>query len=167
MLIVALGSILSARGIQTSVMSDPVGPRVFPYLVAAVVILSSLLMILRPDPNKDCPACLTVLHLGIALVVLMGYLQAISPLGVRIPTAIVGGILSWQTDPGRVYRRAFGSMIGLLFRRRSSLRGRLPLLRLVCRNRWRCAGGPGYAGRPTSGFSIRPDQRTTRGRGTW
>ena len=45
MLVVALGYILSARGIETSFMSDPVGPRVFPYMVAGVVILLSLIHI--------------------------------------------------------------------------------------------------------------------------
>lgn len=120
MLIVALGYILSARGIETSFMSDPVGPRVFPYLVAAVVIISALVMVLRPDPDEQWPAGPMVIQLGLALVVLAGYSQAISPLGFLIPTAIVAGILSWQIggNPMRSALTGLGLSVGLfvLFR---------------------------------------------------
>lgn len=120
MLIVALGYILSARGIQTSFMSDPVGPRVFPYLVATVVIICSLVMILRPDQDEEWPAGPMVLQLGIALVALVGYSQAISPLGFLLPTAIVAGILSWQIggNPVRSALTGLGLSVGLfvLFR---------------------------------------------------
>lgn len=120
MLIVALGYILSARGIQTSFMSDPVGPRVFPYLVATVVIICSLVMILRPDPDEDWPAGPMLLQLGVALVALVGYSQAIAPLGFLIPTAVVAGILSWQIggNPARSALTGLGLAVGLfvLFR---------------------------------------------------
>lgn len=53
MIVVALGYILSASSIQTSFMSDPVGPRIFPYMIAGVVILCSLVMVLKPDPDQD------------------------------------------------------------------------------------------------------------------
>ncbi|MFN3274093.1 MAG: tripartite tricarboxylate transporter TctB family protein [Paracoccus sp. (in: a-proteobacteria)] len=120
MLVVALGYILSARSIATSFMSDPVGPRVFPYLVAAVVIISALVMILRPDPDEEWPAGPMVGQLGLALVVLAGYSQAISPLGFLIPTTVVAGILSWQIggNPMRSALTGLGLSVGLfvLFR---------------------------------------------------
>jgi len=120
MLVVALGYILSARGIETSFMSDPVGPRLFPYLVATVVILCSLVMILRPDPDEEWPAGPMLLQLGIALVALLGYAEAISPLGFLIPTTIVAGILSWQIggNPVRSALTGLGLAVGLfvLFR---------------------------------------------------
>lgn len=120
MLVVALGYILSARGIETSFMSDPVGPRLFPYMVATVVILCSLVMFLRPDPDEEWPAGPMLLQLGIALVALLGYAEAISPLGFLIPTTIVAGILSWQIggNPVRSALTGLGLAVGLfvLFR---------------------------------------------------
>lgn len=120
MLIVALGYILSARGIQTSFMSDPVGPRVFPYMIAAVVIISALVMVLRPDPDEEWPLGPMLVQLGVALVILMGYSQAITPLGFLIPTTIVAGILSWQIggNPVRSAIAGLGLSVGLfvLFR---------------------------------------------------
>ncbi|WP_022707360.1 tripartite tricarboxylate transporter TctB family protein [Paracoccus zeaxanthinifaciens] len=120
MIVLALGYILSASGIQTSFMSDPVGPRAFPYMVAGVVILTSVVMILRPDPDQEWPAGPMLGQLAIALAVLAGYAKAISPLGFLIPTAIAAGVLSWQIG-GRPVRAAIagiGLSVGLfvLFR---------------------------------------------------
>ncbi|SET31073.1 tripartite tricarboxylate transporter TctB family protein [Paracoccus homiensis] len=120
MIVIALGYILSARGIETSFMSDPVGPRVFPYLIAVVMILCSLVMVLRPDPEADWPAGPMVAQLAIAFAVLVGYAYSISPLGFIIPTAIASGVLCWQIagHPLRAAMTGVGLGVGLwvLFR---------------------------------------------------
>lgn len=120
MIVLALGYILGASSIQTSFMSDPVGPRIFPYMIAGVVILCSLVMVLKPDPDQDWPAGPMVLQLGLALAVLVAYAYAITPLGFLIPTTVAAGILSWQIR-GRPLRAAItglGLSVGLfvLFR---------------------------------------------------
>lgn len=99
MLMVALAYIASAMQIQTSFMSDPVGPRLFPYLIAGVTILCSLSMLLRPDPDQDWPGLRTAAQLVIACVVMFGYALTIRPLGFIIPTIAVAGILSYQISP--------------------------------------------------------------------
>jgi len=99
MMIVALGYILSAMSIQTSFLSDPVGPRVFPYMVAGVGMVCALVMVLRPDPEAEWPRGAMIVQLLVALVVLLGYAMLIRPLGFVIPTAIAAGILSWQINP--------------------------------------------------------------------
>lgn len=111
MIVLALGYILTASRIGTSFMSDPVGPRVFPYMVAGVIILCSVSMILRPDPEAEWPAGPMLLQLGIAFAALIGYAFAIKPLGFILPTMIVAGILSWQIG-GRPMRAAI-SGVGL------------------------------------------------------
>ncbi len=120
MIVVALGYILSASGIQTSFMSDPVGPRIFPYMIATVVILSALVMVLRPDPDQDWPAGPMVAQLALALLVLVAYAYAITPLGFLIPTVIAAGVLSWQIGghPMRAALSGLGLSVGLfvLFR---------------------------------------------------
>ena len=99
MIVLALGYILSAMNIQTSFISDPVGPRIFPYMVAGVVIVCSLFMILRPDPEADWPALPMLAKIGAALVVLVGYTYAIKPLGFIIPTTIASGLLAYMISP--------------------------------------------------------------------
>jgi putative tricarboxylic transport membrane protein len=98
-MIVALGYILSATTIRTSFMSDPVGPRIFPYLIGGVTMLCALVMVLKPDPDVEWPVGKTLLNLGIALVALFAYAMMVKPLGFILPTIIVSGILSYQINP--------------------------------------------------------------------
>ena len=99
MIVLALGYILSATTIQTSFMSDPIGPRFFPYLIAAVTLLCAVMMILRPDPDAVWPAGPMLGKLGLALLVLVGYAYTIKPLGFVMPTVVVSAILSFQIQP--------------------------------------------------------------------
>ena len=98
-LFVALAYIASATQIQTSFLTDPVGPKAFPILIGAVAALSALVLIVRPDPDPDWPAMRTFGALLVAVVVLVAYAYALKPLGFVIPTAIASGILSYQIDP--------------------------------------------------------------------
>lgn len=99
MMIVALGYVLSARNIQTSFISDPVGPRVFPYIIGAVMMLCSLVLVLRPDPDVAWPVGATLVQLGIALGVLVGYAYLIDDLGFIVPTVIASGVISYLISP--------------------------------------------------------------------
>jgi hypothetical protein len=99
LMVVALGYLYSATHIQTSFLSDPVGPRVFPYLIGGAVILCSLVLVIRPDPDADWPGLRTLLQLAIALAVLVGYASAVRPWGFIIPTAVAAGVLSYQINP--------------------------------------------------------------------
>jgi putative tricarboxylic transport membrane protein len=113
MIVLALGYILSAMNIQTSFMSDPVGPRIFPYMVAGVVILCSLVMILKPDPNAHWPGPAMALKIGAALVVLVGYALLIRPLGFIIPTVIASGLISYMISPRAVPAALAGLGLGI------------------------------------------------------
>ena len=98
-LFVALAFIASATQIQTSFLSDPVGPKAFPMLIGGVAALCSLVMILRPDPNPDWPVGKTWLSLLVAVIVLVVYAYTLKPLGFLLPTAVAAGILSYQISP--------------------------------------------------------------------
>lgn len=95
-LMVALAFIASATQIQTSFMSDPVGPKAFPMIVGAIAGLCGLVMMIRPDPDPEWPKGRTFVALLVAVVVLIGYAYALKPLGFLIPTAITAAILSYQ-----------------------------------------------------------------------
>ena len=49
MAIVALAYIASATQIQTSFLSDPVGPKTFPIIIGVVCAISAMFMVLKPD----------------------------------------------------------------------------------------------------------------------
>lgn len=97
--LVALAYVASATQIQTSFLSDPVGPRTFPYMIGGVAILCGLVVMFKPDPDPEWPALATFGALGIAVVVLIGYAYALKPMGFLIPTAITAAILSFQISP--------------------------------------------------------------------
>lgn len=113
MIVLALGYILSATNIQTSFMSDPVGPRVFPYLVACVVILCALVLVLKPDPDTEWPTLAMALKLAVATAILIGYAMTIRPLGFILPTILVAGLLSYMINPRPVPAALAGIGLGI------------------------------------------------------
>lgn len=113
MIFVALGYLLGARNIETSFMTDPVGPRVFPYLIGTATILCSLVMVLRPDPDVDWPVGATLAQLGIALVVLLGYAYVIDDAGFILPTVVASGIISYLINPRPVAAALTGVGLGI------------------------------------------------------
>ena len=95
----ALAFIASATQVQTSFLSDPVGPKAFPMMIGAVAVICGIFMILKPDPDPTWPVGKTLLALMVAVAVLVGYAYSLKPLGFLIPTAITAAILSYQISP--------------------------------------------------------------------
>lgn len=98
-LIVLIGSVayfMAAANIPTGFLVDPVGPKVFPRIVAGVAALCALLIILNPDEEPTWPRGGVWLNLAIALAVLVAYAYTLKPLGFLIPTAVAAGVLSYQ-----------------------------------------------------------------------
>lgn len=115
-LFVALAYIAGATQIQTSFLADPVGPKAFPILIGAVAALSSLVLIVRPDPDPAWPMARTWGALLVAVLVLVAYAYALKPLGFIVPTAIAASILSYQISPNpkAAVMAGCGLSVGLL-----------------------------------------------------
>ncbi|MGB7286147.1 MAG: tripartite tricarboxylate transporter TctB family protein [Salaquimonas sp.] len=97
--LIALAYVASATQIQTSFMSDPVGPKAFPILIGSVAAICSLWMVVKPDPEPGWPGLKTFGALGFAALVMIFYAYALKPLGFLLPTAITAGVLSYQISP--------------------------------------------------------------------
>ena len=119
-LIIALAYIASAFQIESSFLSDPVGPRAFPIAVGFVAALSALYLIIKPDEDPDWPTSRTFGALAVAALVLIAYAFLLKPLGFLVPTAIAAGLLSYQISPNakKAALTGIGLSIGLfvLFR---------------------------------------------------
>ena len=90
-LVVVMGALAFFAGalqIQTSFLSDPVGPRVFPMLIAASALLCGLVLIAKPDAEPEWPALAAWGNMAIALVVLVSYALLIGPMGFLASTAL-------------------------------------------------------------------------------
>ncbi|MBI1218669.1 MAG: tripartite tricarboxylate transporter TctB family protein [Rhodobacteraceae bacterium] len=98
-ILLALAYIASALQIESSFLSDPVGPRLFPLAIGGLSILAALSLVLRPDAGPDWPDLRTFARLGVALAVMVAYAYALMPYGFLIPTALAAGLLSYQIAP--------------------------------------------------------------------
>ncbi len=109
----ALAYAVSALDIQVGFMSDPVGSKTFPLLVAAVAALCGLVMIVRPDDDPAWPSGPSLLSLTICCATLLGYAFALKPGGFLLPTAIAAGILSRQIRPDPRFAVVVGTSLSL------------------------------------------------------
>jgi len=95
----ALAMFAGALQIQTSFLSDPLGPKAFPMMISVVGVLAGVGILLKPDAEPAWPPAAAFGHMGIALVVLVGYAYALAPLGFLIPTMIASAAISYQIGP--------------------------------------------------------------------
>ncbi|WP_395003950.1 tripartite tricarboxylate transporter TctB family protein [Cypionkella sp.] len=100
-LVVVMGALAFFAGalqIQTSFLSDPVGPRVFPMLIAASALLCGLVLIAKPDAEPEWPALAAWGNMAIALVVLVSYALLIGPMGFLTSTALAAAGVSYLIE---------------------------------------------------------------------
>ncbi|WP_192036756.1 tripartite tricarboxylate transporter TctB family protein [Halomonas sp. YLGW01] len=94
--------------------AEAVGPETFPKLLAVVLTLSSLYMIVRPDPDNAWPWSRTGLELVIAVVVLVLYAMLLQPLGFIPSTLLAVGTLCWRMGAPPVKAYLTGAIAGVV-----------------------------------------------------
>lgn len=82
--------------IQESFIQDPLGPKAFPHVIAAVMALASLFIILRPDEEPQWPAIGRLAEIAIAVGVMVAYAQFLPEVGFVLATAVAAAFLSWR-----------------------------------------------------------------------
>ncbi|SDK83422.1 putative tricarboxylic transport membrane protein [Modicisalibacter muralis] len=75
---------------------EAVGPETFPTILSVVLALSSLYLIVKPDPDNAWPMRRTALEMLIAVLVLIGYTLLLEPLGFIASTTLAVGTLCWR-----------------------------------------------------------------------
>ncbi|TPW26249.1 tripartite tricarboxylate transporter TctB family protein [Pararhizobium mangrovi] len=88
--------IWQATLIQESFVSDPIGPKTFPIIIGAVLGISSLVILLRPDGDPVWPAAPRFLEISMAAAVMIAYAMMLPSIGFVIPTAVVSAYLAWR-----------------------------------------------------------------------
>lgn len=76
--------------------AEVVGPETFPLILAVLMGLSSLYLIVKPDPDQPWPGLKTLLDLGFVLVVLLAFSAMLAPVGFVISTTLMVGVLCWR-----------------------------------------------------------------------
>ena len=82
--------------IQTSFISDAVGPKTFPILLAVLMGISSVYFLLKPDPEPEWPRMGRLAEIGLAALVMLAYAQLLPVLGFVIATAFASAYLTWR-----------------------------------------------------------------------
>lgn len=76
--------------------SETVGPETFPTLLAIVLAITSVYLIVKPDPDAHWPWGQTALELVLAVVILVIYAFILELLGFIPATTLAVGTLSWR-----------------------------------------------------------------------
>jgi len=103
--LVALAYVASATQIQSSFLTDPVGPKFFPILIGSVAFICAVTVIIKPDDSPKWPPVDIWLSLLFAIAALVAYTYALKPLGFLIPTAFASAVISFliHRNPVRVW----------------------------------------------------------------
>ncbi|WP_280548116.1 tripartite tricarboxylate transporter TctB family protein [Halomonas sp. 11-S5] len=94
--------------------SEAVGPETFPLLLSVVLGLSSLYMIVRPDPDNAWPWSRTGVELVVAVVILVLYAALLQPLGFILSTTLAVGTLCWRMGSAPVRAYLTGAVSGVV-----------------------------------------------------
>ena len=95
-LIIACGYVYVASLTKLSFISDPVGPKQFPYILGFFWGLSSLLIIFQPEFKPKWPSFYKFLEIIFITIVLIAYAYALPVVGFVISTLITTFILAWR-----------------------------------------------------------------------
>lgn len=82
--------------IVDSFMVDVVGPRTFPYIIGAILTITSLVFILRPDEEPAWPAMRDFAEILYAAAVLFLYAWTLSKVGFITGTVLATAYLTWR-----------------------------------------------------------------------
>lgn len=95
-LLLAMLYVWRATRIELSFISDPFGPKVFPFVIATILAASSIAIILKPDEEPAWPSLPRLFEIVMAVAVLVAYAQLLPELGFVLTTAIAAAYLSWR-----------------------------------------------------------------------
>lgn len=95
-LMLAIGYAWAALLIEESFLSDAVGPKAFPLIIAGILGLSSLVVIAKPDSEPHWPAFGRLVEIAAAVLVMIVYAIALPEIGFVIATALAAGYLTWR-----------------------------------------------------------------------
>ncbi|UTH45318.1 tripartite tricarboxylate transporter TctB family protein [Loktanella salsilacus] len=101
-LLLAIGFALAALTINESFLSDAVGPKAFPLIIATILGLSSAVIALRPDGSPQWPALGRLVEIFAAAVVMVLYAQLLPEVGFIIATFFASAYLTWRLGSGLV-----------------------------------------------------------------
>jgi len=112
-LLLAIGYAWSALIIEESFLSDAVGPKAFPLIIAGVLALASIAIFLKPDAEPHWPQLGRLLEIAAACAVMIVYALALPEIGFVIATAVAASYLTWRLGTTPLGSLATGALTSL------------------------------------------------------
>ncbi len=107
-LLLAIFYIWAASTIRLTFMTDIVGPRTFPYIIGAIMAVTSLYIIFRPDEEPSWPGAYGFLEVLAAAAVMMLYGSFLDEIGFVIGTALATTYLTWRLGTAPLWSLVVG-----------------------------------------------------------
>jgi len=99
---------------ELSFISDPLGPKKFPYLIAFVMFVSSIFIILKPEIKPKWPNLFKLVEMLILLIVLILYAQLLPILGFTLSSILGSSFISWRLGAKILEAIIFGIVFSVL-----------------------------------------------------
>ncbi|WP_428927849.1 tripartite tricarboxylate transporter TctB family protein [Marinibacterium sp. SX1] len=114
-ILLAIGYAIAALAIEESFLSDAVGPKAFPLIIASILGLSSLVIALRPDAEPEWPALGRFVEVAASVVVLILYAELLPVAGFVVATAFAAAYLAWRlgSSPLESVAVGIGTSVGI------------------------------------------------------
>ena len=87
-LVLGLAFMFGASRIQTGFILDPLGPKTFPMIIGGILVVSSIVPLVKPDPAPGWPSAQAMMEIALALAVFVGYAVVLPELGFVPATAL-------------------------------------------------------------------------------
>ncbi|EKF19595.1 tripartite tricarboxylate transporter TctB family protein [Nitratireductor pacificus] len=95
-LLLAAFYLWQATQIELSFISDPFGPKAFPYMIGIVLAVASAIVVLKPDTEPEWPSFPRLFEIGMATAVMIAYAMFLKEYGFVACTAVAAAYLSWR-----------------------------------------------------------------------
>lgn len=104
---------VTAGGYEATI-GDPLGPAVFPLVLAFPLGVLSVYLLFRPDPEPGWARGRALLRQGVALAVFVAYALVLEPLGFIVTTVLAVTALGWLLGARPWQAAAVGLAIALV-----------------------------------------------------
>jgi putative tricarboxylic transport membrane protein len=113
LLVLAVAYGVTASGFQAMV-GDPLGPSVFPLVLAVPLGVFSLYLLFRPDAEPDWPRGRAFLRQGLAVLALLAYAYLLEPLGFVLTTLLAVTALGCLLGARLWHAAATGAIVAVV-----------------------------------------------------
>ncbi|SNY93192.1 putative tricarboxylic transport membrane protein [Cohaesibacter sp. ES.047] len=103
----------SAFLIEESFLSDAVGPKAFPLIIAAILAISSVFIIIKPDAEPKWPTLNRFAEIVAAIIAMVLYAEFLTVVGFVIATAVVSAYLTWRLGTSAISSLIVGVSISV------------------------------------------------------